>query len=118
MILGLGIDIIEIERIRSVYDRWGESFLKRVFTGTEIDYCLKKRDPAASLAARFAAKEAAFKALSQAGVKVSGWKDIEIETDSAGKPFIRTGIPFNQRCHLSLSHSKSSAVAAVIIEQI
>ena len=117
MIVGIGIDIIEIERIAKAYRRWGESFLRRVFTEAEISYCLSKHDPAPSLAARFAAKEAAFKALSQAGFRTESWQDISVLLTDNGEPSLKvTGDPEFQ-LHLSLSHSNASAVALVIAEK-
>src|SRR5437773_5640453 len=86
MIIGLGVDIVQNERIRHSLERFGPRFLNRIYTETEIGYCNGCADPAIHFAARFAAKEAAFKALGTgwaAGVK---WKDVEVRRLASGKP--------------------------------
>jgi holo-[acyl-carrier protein] synthase len=114
----IGIDIIEIDRIRKAISRWESHFLDRIFTAEEL---LLYQGRIESLAARFAAKEAAIKALSSTGASI-GWKDIEILSESNGKPFVRLSrqaqIQARQLglCGLevSLSHSKENAIALVI----
>src|SRR5712671_7339630 len=89
MAVGLGIDVIQNDRIRESITRFGPRFLNRIYTETEIAYCSNCADPGIHYAARFAAKEAGFKALGTgwaAGVK---WKDIEIERLPSGKPELR-----------------------------
>lgn len=116
MIVGVGIDIIEIERIAEAYQRWGGSFLRKVFTESEIAYCLSKRDPAPSLAARFAAKEAGFKALSQAGIHVVKWRSIEVRREPGKAPeLVVAGLDLS--CRLSLTHSRDYAAAVVVAEE-
>ena len=116
--LTTGVDIIEIARVRQVLDRYGQRFLNRVFTPGEIEYC---RCRAPNLAARFAAKEAAMKALGT-GFRGVGWKDIEVVRHQSGAPSIvlhgraeiraqRLGL---QEMALSLSHSRDYAVASVV----
>src|SRR5215470_16128627 len=86
MITGIGIDVIQNERIRESIQRFGDRFLHRIYTESEIEYCSKCVQPEIHYAARFAAKEAAFKALGTgwaAGVK---WKDVEVVRLSSGKP--------------------------------
>src|SRR5437870_13786805 len=86
MITGIGIDVIQNDRIRDSVQRFGDRFLNRIYTEDEIIYCKKCVNPEIHYAARFAAKEAAFKALGTgwaAGVK---WKDIEVKRLSSGKP--------------------------------
>src|ERR687896_178036 len=86
MITGIGIDVIQNDRIRASIERFGDRFLNRIYTEGEIAYCKKCANPEIHYAARFAAKEAAFKALGTgwaAGVK---WKDIEVERLPSGKP--------------------------------
>ena len=78
MIVGLGIDISEVNRIREAIERHGEAFLKRVYTPSEIAYCKKHRDPYERYAARFAAKEAAMKALGTGWSRGVRWVDIEV----------------------------------------
>ena len=116
--LTTGVDIIEIERIANVLERWGSRFLRRIYTEGEISYC---RGRAQNLAVRFAAKEAAMKALGT-GVRGVGWKDIEVVRGQGGAPSIRLYGRALRRAEtmgvkelaLSLSHSKEYAVAFVV----
>jgi len=122
MIYGTGIDIVKIERIERAVSRWGDGFLRRVFTESEIEYCYRKKVPFLSLAVRFAAKEALVKAIASE-ISVS-LKDIEVVTSENGKPFFRVYGDlkdfFEKRkikgVHLSLSHEKEFGVASVILE--
>lgn len=123
MIYGLGIDIVSVKRLKEVVDRWGRRFLEKVFTSTEIDYCLDRKDFYLSLSARFAAKEAMIKALGgRADITL---KDIEIVNTEAGRPIINPGVRLKEKLdsisikniHLSLSHEKDYSVACVILEQ-
>ncbi len=114
MVLGTGIDIIEVERVKTIAER-NPRFLERIFTSREIDYCMKKRNKYQHLAARFAAKEAFFKAF---GKRIS-WTAVELYNLSSGKPELN--IKNKQRlrvdkAHVSISHLKDYAVAAVILE--
>ena len=77
-IIGLGFDATDIPRVREVFERYGDRFLHRVFTDVEIAYCTRQRDPVPSLAGRFAAKEAAMKALGTGHSRGVLWKDIEV----------------------------------------
>ncbi|MDD3374934.1 MAG: holo-ACP synthase [Candidatus Omnitrophica bacterium] len=114
MILGHGTDIVEVERISRAIKRWGDDFLKHVFTDQEIAYAKKRRYPEQHLAARFAAKEAVLKALGE-NAHV-GWKDIEIINQHNGKPSCIFHIKeFNKKIFVSLSHTKNYAVANAII---
>jgi holo-[acyl-carrier protein] synthase len=114
----IGIDIIEIRRIREAINRWGEHFLSRIFTDLEISSYRTKPE---SLAVRFAGKEAAIKALSPAAGEI-GWRDIEILSESSGKPVIHLHGNARQLAagaglralEISLSHSREYAVALVI----
>ena len=116
----IGIDIIEIARIKKAIARWGESFLHRVYTEPELKLYHKKPS---SLAARFAGKEAVIKALGTQSKSVS-WKEIEILSDPSGKPFVHLyGKAQNQADSLgldnlaiSLSHSREYAIACVVSE--
>ena len=115
-IIGIGIDIVEIERIERAFTRWGRAFLNHVYCPDEIAYCLRQKKPAPHLAARFAAKEAVFKALpSQNGV---GWKDICIVHDRSGRPLCRLS-PHLSFHHIliTLSHSKTHAIAQAVVTQ-
>lgn len=123
MITGTGIDLVEVARIRDLLTRHAERFKQRTFTAGEIAYCDACADPAMHYAARFAAKEAAAKALgtglwSEAGVK---WTDIEVTRAESGKPSLllhqnAAQLAVGLRFHLSLSHTKEHAIAQVILE--
>src|SRR5436190_24373810 len=88
MILGIGIDIIEVERIRRSFEKFGDRFLKRILHPNEISYCLSHREPAPFLAARFAAKEAISKAFGTGIGAQCGWHDMEVGRKSSGQPFV------------------------------
>jgi len=123
MIYGIGIDIVKIERMRKVVEKWGQKFLKRVFTDNEISYCSARRIPYLSLAVRFAAKEALFKALGSE-IPIS-YKDIEVINTASGKPFLKINGRLEDhfkkklinKTHLSLSHENEYGIAFVILEQ-
>jgi len=122
MIHGVGVDIVDIERIRNSVGHFGEDFLERVFTPAEVEYCMKRKDPHPSLAARFAAKEAMIKALITD--ETIPLKDIEVTISESGKPSILPGEKLREvmdsagvtSSHLSLSHEKRYAVAYVVLE--
>lgn len=111
MVRGSGIDIVEIKKLERAVKRWGDVFLKRVYTSGELAYSRSKRYPLQHLAARFAAKEAIFKALGNSP-KLS-FRDIEIVNDANGRPFCRIK---NKKSSvaLSLSHTDNYAVACAI----
>src|SRR5947208_8357051 len=88
MILGVGIDIIEVARIHASYERFGDRFLKRILHPNEISYCLSHASPAPFLAARFAAKEAISKAFGTGIGAQLGWRDMEIGRRQSGEPFV------------------------------
>ena len=123
MIYGIGIDIVKIKRMRDVVEKWGQRFLERVFTESEISYCYEKREPYLSLAVRFAAKEALIKAIGSA-VPVS-LTDIEVINVETGRPFLKVNGKLEgffkekliRRAHLSLSHEHEYGVACVVLEQ-
>lgn len=118
MRLSSGVDVIEIERIANALARWGDRFLHRVYTDGEIAYC---RGRAQSLAGRFAAKEAASKALG-IGMRRIRWRDIEILPDHRGKPMVylhgraahAAGTQGIAGLDVSITHSKTDAVAVVV----
>jgi len=122
VIHGVGVDIVDIDRIRNSVSHFGEDFLERVFTPSEVEYCMKRKDPHPSLAARFAAKEAMIKALTTD--ESIPLRDIEVVMSDTGKPSIKPGIKLKEimdtvsikGSHLSLSHEKRYAVAYVILE--
>ena len=116
----VGIDLVEVARIQKVAERRGERFLKRIFTEQERAYCRKKHGEYGSLAARFAAKEAVFKAIGtgfSAGVK---WTDVEVINDGRGKPeVILHGkvkeIVGERNVAISLTHTREYAQAVVVL---
>ncbi|GAC1355608.1 MAG: holo-ACP synthase [Acidobacteriaceae bacterium] len=124
MILGLGTDLIEIERIQASLDRFGERFRSRVFTAAEIAYCLKKKASAESFAARFAAKEAGAKALGTGISHGVSWKEIEVRRLPGQRPTLHWSGRAEElalamgvrRTSLSLTHGREAAIAVVVIE--
>lgn len=125
MIVGTGIDLVEIERIQHSMDRYGKRFLDRVYTEAEQAYCLRKRRNAAeSFAARFAAKEAAAKALGTGISHGVSWLEIEVIREPSGRPtlrFLGRALEWAQRLNanraaLSLTHTASLAMASVVLE--
>jgi len=114
---GLGIDVIEIERIERAVARWGDRFLSRIYTRSELDYCLERRHPGPSLAVRFAAKEAFAKAIED-GLHPS-WLEVEVAMQGP-KPSLQLAERLaahlaDSRIRVSLSHSNTVAVAVVTI---
>lgn len=117
MIKGIGVDIIEIDRIKEAVGLHGDKFLERVFTRQEISYCGgRKKLKFPELAVRFAAKEAYSKAIGT-GLKGIRLAAIEIVNDPRGKPHIALAGKVAEDIHLSLSHSRKYAVASVVIEE-
>ena len=125
MILGIGIDIIEVRRIAASYERFGERFLKRILHPNEISYCLSHNAPAPFLAARFAAKEAISKAFGTGIGAQLGWQDMEVGRKESGEPFVilheagqkLLGERGAQRVLISLSHTQEHATAVSILER-
>ncbi len=114
MILGTGIDIIEIDRIQKAVERWGDAFLNHVFTPPEIENAQKFKFSYAHYAGRFAAKEAIFKAM---GDPHLSWQDVTIINDSDGKPVCHCHkTNFKNRLLISISHGRDYAVASAIVE--
>jgi len=125
MIHGVGIDLVENERIENIIRKWGGKFLERVFCDDEVAYCAKHAQSSLHYAARFAAKECFLKALGIGlgmGVKL---KDIEVTRNSAGQPSIAAhGEALNQikknkikKIYLSLTHTKKYAAAFLVMEK-
>ncbi len=115
-----GIDIIEVKRIEDNIEGFGESFLNRIYTNKEIEYCERKGvNKYQSYAARFAAKEATLKAISPLlGNKYDiKWNDIEVLNDENGRPYVNLLINIEKflKIDISLSHIKDTAVASVIV---
>jgi holo-[acyl-carrier protein] synthase len=124
MIVGVGVDIVEIPRLRKTLVRYGDRFTQRVFTPEEREYCAAHADPAPHYAVRFAAKEALFKALGTGWAGGVTWQDVEVRRKAPGAPVLEiqgeaaklSGTLGTHSIHLSLSHSENSAIALVILE--
>lgn len=123
MIHGIGTDIVEIGRIKDAVEKWGERFLKKIFTDNEIAYCNQKKDPYPHLAARFAAKEAVIKASSPLRGTRLAFHAIEILNEPSGKPFIKINTPDSElltpnfSIHLTLTHERNYAIATIVLER-
>jgi len=120
MVVGVGTDIIEVDRIRRAIDRWGQRFLGRVYTSGEIQYCKAHRRPELSFAARFAAKEAVMKALGRGPGGGVGWKSIEVVNRPSGAPVIRTSPALRpllgkRSVLISLTHTRRQAMATALL---
>ena len=126
VILGVGIDLIEVSRIAASYEKYGERFLNRILHPAEISYCLSHKNPAPFLAARFAAKEAISKAFGTGIGAQLGWQDMEVGRKESGEPFVilhgngeKLLKERNGRIVLiSLSHTQVHATAVAILEGI
>src|SRR5216117_2971313 len=124
MILGIGIDIIEVARIQASHERFGERFLNRILHPNEIVYCLSHKAPAPFLAARFAAKEAISKAFGTGISAQLGWQDMEVGRKESGEPFVilhEAGEKLLQSRSaravlISLSHTQGHATAVAVLE--
>jgi holo-[acyl-carrier protein] synthase len=124
MIIGTGVDITEVPRVRRAVERFGDRFLRRVFTPAEVEYCASKRNNVERLAARFAAKEAALKALGTGLSRGITWRDVEVRRQPGSRPtiaFSGVAAQYAARLHvkhisLSLSHTEEQAIALVILE--
>jgi holo-[acyl-carrier protein] synthase len=124
VILGTGIDIIEVARIKSSLERFGERFGERILLPDETAYCLSHKNPAPFVAARFAAKEAISKAFGTGINAQLGWRDMEIAHKESGEPFVilhgKGKILFESRgakkLHVSLSHTQNYAAAMAVLE--
>lgn len=124
MIIGMGVDIAEVERIKAAIERHGEPFLRRVYTAAEKEYCEGFRNKYERYAGRFAAKEAAMKALGTGWRRGVRWVDFEVVREAGGRPAIRldgeakkiaegAGV---KRIALSITHTETTALAQVIFE--
>ncbi len=124
MIIGIGIDLEEVSRIGASIEKFGERFLERIFTPGEIEFCRGKANAAERFAARFAAKEAAFKALQASWAGNLAWRDFETEVQPGGAPrlifhggaaelAVRKQV---QKVHVSFSHTRHYVTAVVVLE--
>jgi holo-[acyl-carrier protein] synthase len=121
-IIGIGIDATDLHRVADIIERYGERFLRRIFTDGEIAYCTKRRDPVPHLAGRFAVKEAAMKALGTGQSRGVMWKDIEV-VRGGGPPRLKLhggaarrademGV---QQSLVTITHSETLALAQVLL---
>ena len=121
-IIGTGLDATEIDRIEEAIKRYGDRFIRRVFTEGEIAYCRRKRDFASSFAARFAAKEAAMKALGTGFVPGVGWQDFEVLPEQSGAPKLTLSGGAAEKARslgiegilVTMSHCKAYATATAV----
>mgnify|MGYP001560211495 FL=1 len=119
----IGIDIVEIKRLSRISKKWGEGFLAKVYTNRELAYARSKRFPYQHLAARFAAKEAIFKALGEVEKDFVGWRNVEILNDAYGKPVVHwhgaaEAVRRKRKLKdvvVSLSHTENYAVASAML---
>ena len=125
MIVGTGIDLAEVPRIAAAIERFGDRFLRRIFTADEIRYCDSKANRAERYAARFAAKEAGLKAIGTGWRHGVSWTEVEVAREPGGRPTLifhgkaaefasKLGV---KRASLSLTHTKEMAMALVILER-
>jgi holo-[acyl-carrier protein] synthase len=123
MVLGLGIDIIEISRIKESIDEYGSNFLQKVYTPKEIEYCSAKANKYQHFAARFAAKEAVYKAFSTSHQEGLSWQDIEITNEPSGMPIVKLNgklksfLSKDKDLKISISHSDNFVTCVAIIDQ-
>jgi len=124
MIIGVGIDNVQSKRMKEMLMKWADRVENRVFNEKELEYSKSKGETHLHLAARFAAKEALFKALGKGLSEGMTWTDVTIENDDAGKPHINlkrkakdiaNGMGVG-KIHVSLTHTDDSAIAVVILE--
>ncbi len=123
MIVSIGIDLVRIDRLRSIATRWDDRFLTRIYTQVERDECFARTVPFPSLAGRFALKEAMFKALGTGWSGGIRWVDVEISTDTAGKPMVCTSGRVKElleakqvsTIHATTSHDGDYAIGQIIL---
>jgi holo-[acyl-carrier protein] synthase len=123
-VIGIGIDIVECARIENSIERFGDRFLKRIFTEGEIAYSQSMKFPARHFAARFAAKEALSKAFGTGIGKSMGWRDLDVRKRESGEPFAVLSGGAKQMAQergitkvwISLSHTEQSGSATIVLE--
>ena len=125
-VIGIGIDLVEIERVERLLEWKGDRALKRLFTFREVDYATRRAQPARSYAARLAAKEAGFKALAGSELaRAIGWRDLEVLIRSDGSPSLELHGPARRRAAelgitrilLTMTHTNTTAAAVVVLER-
>lgn len=126
MIVGIGVDLCEVDRIEAAIARHGERFLARIYTEAERRYCESKANPMERFAGRFAAKEAAMKAIGTGWRRGVGWRDFDVSRAPSGQPVIVFGgvartiaeqLGVN-RALVTITHTKSMALAQVVLEAV
>jgi len=123
MIIGIGVDIVDVRRMEGIIFRWQDRFLRRIFTDTEVHYCNNKKNPAQRFATRYAAKEAFVKAMYPKGMEGVSLRDIEI-AQKEGRPYVHLFGPVKdfseklgvKKIHLMLSHDGDYGIANVVLE--
>jgi len=121
MVIGVGIDLIEISRIKKSIDEFGDNFLQKIYTPNEIEYCLSKSNKYQHFAARFAAKEAVYKAFSASEHYGISWQDIEITNEPSGLPIVKLNgslksyLSDDKDLKISISHSENLVTCVAII---
>ncbi|MGA3287836.1 MAG: holo-ACP synthase [Bacteroidota bacterium] len=120
-ILGIGVDVVDVQRMKDVLEKQGKVFLDKVFSDMEVTYCKTRKKPYIHFGARFAAKEAVAKAMRTGWSGAFHWRDIEVVNDQSGAPHIllsRDVAKALDQCtvHLSLSHTDNTIVAFVVLE--
>jgi holo-[acyl-carrier protein] synthase len=123
-VLGIGVDLVECARIEHSLERFGDRFLRRVFTDGEIEYSTSMKFPARHLAARFAAKEAVSKAFGTGIGKAMGWRDIDVRKKPSGEPFLLLAGGAEKLAKqrsvknalITLSHTDHHAMAMIVLE--
>jgi holo-[acyl-carrier protein] synthase len=124
MIVGIGVDVVEIPRLRKTFERHGDRFVRRVFTQAEQEYCRAHADAIPHYAARFAAKEALFKALGTGWARGVTWLDVEVRREAQAAPELglkgeaeKLSKSLGMRSiHVTLSHSDAVAIAFVVLD--
>src|SRR5207247_5378295 len=123
-VVGIGADLVEVARIQRSIDRFGDRFLRRVFTDGEIEYSMSMKCPARHLAAQFAAKEAVSKAFGTGIGKAMGWRNIDIRKKPSGEPFLVFSGPAQELATqrgvssalITLSHTEHHAIACIVLD--
>lgn len=123
MIQGIGVDVVDVKRMKVALDTWGPGLIRKMFTDTEIAYCKSKKKPHEHFTARFAAKEAVSKAMETGWSGKFRWRDVEVVNDASGAPkvilhdFVAEQLA-QCRVHISLSHTENTVVAFAVIEKL
>ncbi len=124
MIVGIGVDLFSVTRVEDDLEQGEKGLRDTIYTPEEIAYCQSKRYPGQHFAARFAAKEAVFKALGASGLSGSHWRDVEVRVERSGKSYVLLHGKVREAAdqlkvtavHVSLSHTRDWAVASVVME--